>query len=523
MADADIEQPGAAATRPPAKRRGRQQRGAKPPARAVNYSQLRNAFTPQSVLSEDQVEAIHMAALDVLATYGIRVLHGEARSLLANAGADVDEPQQHVRLPRELVEGALATAPSVIEMQAAVTEKNVTLGGNAMAFVCVGGAPNFSDLDGGKRPGTFADTCNIMRLCEMFDVLHLQSPNVESQDLALNIRHLEVTRAQLALSRKVPFVYARGANQVADGFEMIRLARGLDEAGFSARPHCYTVINTNSPRQLDIPMCQGIIDFARAGQVSIITPFTLSGAMAPVTLAGALVLQHAEAISGIVLAQTTSPGAPVVYGSFTSNVDMKSGAPAFGTPEYIKAAMAGGQLARHIGLPWRGSAPNASNAPDAQGTYEFLMSLWGSVLGGANMVLHAAGWLEGGLTASIEKLILDVEGLQIVAESFEPLPVNTADLALDAIAEVEPGGHFFGAAHTMSRFGSAFYEPMVSDWRNFGAWTEDGAQTATQRANTIWKEKLAAFEAPKMDVARRDAIDAFVERRTGEGGAPPDS
>ncbi|MEL7543161.1 MAG: trimethylamine methyltransferase family protein [Pseudomonadota bacterium] len=510
------------AERQAAKRRGRQRRSAAPPARRVNYSQLRNAFTPQTVLSDDQVEAIHAAALDVLATYGMRVLHAEARTIFADAGADVDEPQQHVRLPKEVVENALANAPSIFVIEAAVAEKNVTIGGKALVFACVGGAPNFSDLDGGKRPGTFADTRNIMRLCEAFDVFHLQSPNVEPQDVPVHVRHLEVTRAQLALSTKVPFVYARGAGQVADGFEMIRLARGLDADAFAARPHCFTVINTNSPRQLDVPMCQGIIDFARAGQVSIITPFTLSGAMAPVTLAGALVLQHAEAIAGIALAQLVRPGAPVVYGSFTSNVDMKSGAPAFGTPEYIKAAIAGGQLARHIGLPWRGSAPNASNAADAQGTYEFLMSLWGSVLGGANIVLHAAGWLEGGLTASLEKLILDVEALQIIAESFEPLSVDTADLALDAIAEVEPGGHFFGAAHTMSRFGAAFYEPMVSDWRNFGAWSDDGSRTATERANTIWKEKLAAFKAPEMDVARREAIDAFVARRVSEGGAPPE-
>ena len=269
-------------------------------------------------------------------------------------------------------------------------------------------------------------------------------------------------------------------------------------------------------------MCQGIIDFATAGQVTVVTPFTLSGAMAPVTVAGALTLQHAEAIAGICLAQIVRPGAPCVYGSFTSNVDMKSGAPAFGTPEYIKAAIGGGQLARYLELPWRGSSPTASNAPDAQGTYETLMSMWGSLLGGVNMMIHAAGWLEGGLTASLEKFILDIEGLQIIAEAFEPLSMTDADIGFDAIAEVEPGGHFFGAQHTMERYQSAFYEPLVSDWRNFGAWSEDGSRTATERANIIWKDMLARYEAPPMDPGRREALDDFVERRTTEGGANPD-
>jgi trimethylamine--corrinoid protein Co-methyltransferase len=245
--------------------------------------------------------------------------------------------------------------------------------------------------------------------------------------------------------------------------------------------------------------------------------------MAPVTVAGALTLQHAEALAGITLSQITRPGAAVVYGSFTSNVDMKSGAPAFGTPEFVKAAFGAGQLARHIGLPWRGSAATASNTPDAQAAYEFLNSAWGSILGGVNMMLHAAGWLEGGLSASLEKFILDIEMLQMFAEIFQPVSAEAADIGFDAIAEVEPGGHFFGAQHTMSRYQSAFYAPLVSDWRNFGAWTEDGAKTATQRANGIWKKVLADFTPPLLDVAVSDALEDYVQRRRREGGAPPES
>ena len=257
-------------------------------------------------------------------------------------------------------------------------------------------------------------------------------------------------------------------------------------------------------------MCMGMIDFAAAGQVTVVTPFTLAGAMAPVTLAGALTLQHAEALAGIALTQAVRPGAPVVYGAFTSNVDMKSGAPAFGTPEYFKAALASGQLARHVGLPYRSSAPNASNAVDAQAMYETMMSLFGAVLGGCNLLLHCAGWLEGGLTASKEKFILDIEVLQMLAESFQPIVVDADEIGLEAIAETSPGGHFFGGAHTLARYRTAFYEPLVSDWANFGQWTEEGSRDATQRANEIWKQILAEFEPPPIDDAIAAELDEFV-------------
>ena len=488
--------------------------------RVVNYSKLRNPLIRQPAFSQDRLEAIHDTALRVIEELGIKVLNDEARAIFRDAGARVDEATLMVNIDRELVASALQSAPSEFVLHGRGEDCNVTLGGDNVAFVCVGGAPHISDLDRGKRPATLEDTRNIIRLSEHFDVIHLQSPNVESQDIPVHLRHYQVTESQLSLSRKPFFVYSRGSAQVEDAFAMTRIAYGLSQQEFEAKPWCYTIINTNSPRQLDVPMCQGIIDFARAGQVSVITPFTLAGAMAPVTMPGALVLQHAEALAGIVLSQCVRPGAPVVYGSFTSNVDMKSGSPAFGTPEFVQAAFGAGQLARHIELPWRGSAATASNAADEQSVYEYLMSAWGSILGGVNMMVHAAGWLEGGLTGSMEKYILDIEMLQTFAEIFEPLASNETDLAYDAIAAVEPGSHFFGCEHTMERYQTAFYEPLVSDWSNFGQWSDNGSLTATQRANGIWKQILQDFEAPALDQARAEELQAFIERRSAEGGAP---
>jgi len=260
-------------------------------------------------------------------------------------------------------------------------------------------------------------------------------------------------------------------------------------------------------------MAEGIIEFAEAGQAVCITPFTLAGAMAPVTLAGALVLQNAEMLAGATLVQLVSPGTPTIYGSFTSNVDMRSGSPAFGTPEYTKAAQASGQLARRYGLPFRSSNTTVSNTVDAQATYESAMSLWGAVMGGANLVNHAAGWLEGGLTASYEKLIIDAEMLQMFVAYVTPIDVDEATLAVEAIAEVGHGGHFFASPHTMERYESAFYTPLVSDWRNFESWSEAGAVDATERAHQIWRRLLADYERPPLDDAVDEALTDFVSRR----------
>jgi trimethylamine--corrinoid protein Co-methyltransferase len=303
---------------------------------------------------------------------------------------------------------------------------------------------------------------------------------------------------------------------------MVRIARGIDDATLDREPSIFTVINSSSPLRLDTPMLHGILEFSARNQVVVMTPFTLAGAMAPVTLAGALVEQNAEALAGMVLTQVVRPGAPVVYGGFTSNVDMQSGAPAFGTPEYMRTAMVGGQLARRYNVPYRSSNVSAANAVDAQAAYESVFSLWGAVMGGVNLMMHGAGWMEGGLHAGFEKVILDAELLGMVDAFLDPLVVDDETMALDAMREVGPGGHFFGAAHTQSRFRTAFHKPMLSDWRNYETWEEAGSPQVPAKANTIWKELLAAYAPPVLDPAIRDELDAFVARRKSEGGVATD-
>ncbi|BCG96034.1 trimethylamine methyltransferase family protein [Mesorhizobium sp. 131-2-1] len=503
------------------RRRGRTGQAGSESSRRPDYRSLKNPFLPQPVFSDDQVAAIHDTALRVLEELGIKVLLPQARRVFAGAGALVDEDSQMVKIGRDMVEAALASAPRSIRANGGARERDLMLELGSMAFLAGAGAPNVTDLERGRRPGTLAAFEDLTRLIQHFDVLHMLGPCIEPQDIDNHFRHYAVNRAQLTLSDKFPFVFARGTPQVEDGFEMLRLARGLSEDEFRAGAYCYTIINTNSPRQLDIPMAQGIIDFAKAGQVLVITPFCLAGAMAPITVAGALTLQHAEALAGLTLAQIVRPGAPVVYGSFSSNVDMKSGAPAFGTPEHIKATLGAGQLARFTGLPWRSGGGSAANISDAQAAHETQFALWGSVLAGATVCIHAAGWLEGGLSVSFEKLITDIEALQTVAELCARTPGDEDSIGFEAIAEVQPGGHFFSAGHTMARYRTAFYEPLVADWSNFGNWTQAGSKSATERATGIWKRLLADFQPPASAAATAGVLDEFIARRSEEGGAPP--
>ena len=501
-------------------RRGRARKSGGAPTRRTSYRRMRNPFPVMELYSADHVAGIHEAALDILERLGVKVLLAEARRLFAGGGAKTDESTQMVWPGREMVEAALASAPGSFECRGAVRERDVLMEPGALVFQPGAGAPHATDLERGRRPAGAVDFSELVSITQHFDVLEMMPPLVEPQDVPVHLRHYFTMREQLTRSDKFPFIYSRGTQQAEESFEMIRDFRGLDDAAFADECHCYTIVNTNSPRQIDVPMAQGLIDFARAGQLCIVTPFTLMGAMAPVTPDAAMTLSHAEALAAITLTQLARPGARLCYGTFTSNVDMKSGAPAFGTPEHFQASIIAGQLARHVNLPWRCASGSAANINDAQAANETQFGMWGCLLAGATVIIHAAGWLEGGLSVSYEKLITDVEVLQMVAELCATRPPDGHAENLEAIAEVAPGGHFFGAAHTMKRYRTQFYEPLVADWSNFGTWSERGGLIASQRALEIWKDIIARDERPAHPPERIAGLGDYIERHTAKGGAP---
>jgi trimethylamine--corrinoid protein Co-methyltransferase len=470
------------------------------------FRQLRNPYPPVEIISADELESIHEASLVLLERVGINFLLEEARDILAAAGADVDKDGMRVRFDRELVMSHIAHIPSEFTLHARNPGHSLVFGGNTINFSAVGSPPNWSDLESGRQPGTFEAYCDFLRLTQSTNIAQLVAGHpVEPMDVETPVRHLDATLAMIALTDKIFRIYSLGRERVRDVLEMVRIVFGVDETRLADEARVFTMINSNSPLQYDIPMLWGMIELARCRQPVMITPFTLAGAMAPVTLAGALAQQNAEALAGLAFVQMVGPGTPMMYGGFTSNVDMKSGSPAFGTPEYVKATLIGGQLARRYRVPYRSSNVNASNAPDVQAAYESQMSLWASVLAHANFVHHGLGWLEGGLCASFEKFVIDAEMLQGMAEVLRPVSVSEADLAIDAIEAVGPGGHFFGSPH---------------NWRNFESWHEAGAVDATHRAHRIYRQLLADYEKPPLDAAVKEELEAFVARRKREGGAP---
>lgn len=483
------------------------------------WQQIRNPFPPFRFITDDQVETIHQASLTVLKEHGINFLLPEARERLRIAGADVDADGPRVRFAPELVEELVGNAPSRFTIHARNPAHNVHMGDNVINVCLVASPPHVSALDMPRKAGDFESYTDLLRLGQSLNICHMIAGYpVEPIDLPPATRHLQAVQAMLTLTDKPVYAYCLGAERIRDAHAMIQIARGIPEQAFREQPSMTSVVNANSPRQYDVPMLLGMTEMAINNQPVVVTPFTLAGAMAPVTVAGALVQQNAEALAGIAYMQVVNPGAPAIYGGFTSNVDMKSGAPAFGTPEHAKATIIGGQLARRYNLPYRASNVNASNAPDAQSAYEAGMTIWSCMLGHCNMIKHALGWIEGGLCASFEKVILDAEMLQMMAEFLKPLDTHEPDLALDAIADVQPGGHYFGTQHTIERFESAFYAPILSDWRNFETWRDAGSEDATRRAHGIWKQLLAEYEAPPLDPAVAEALDSYVAHRLEDGG-----
>ena len=482
-----------------------------------------NRDRPIEPIDAEGVERIHNGAMRILEEIGILFLNAEALKILKDAGCDVDMETQRVRMDRAFVMEQVKKAPTSFTITPRNPAHTVTVGGDSMLFVNVSSPPNAMDLDRGRRVGDRESFRDFMKLTQYFNCIHLAGGYpVEPIDIHASIRHLDAIHDKLTLTDKVVHAYSLGKERVEDAMEMVRIAGGLSHEAFEASPHMYTNINSSSPLKHDLPMLDGAMRLARRGQPTIVTPFTLSGAMAPVTIAGAVAQQTAEALCVIALLQVIRPGLPVVYGSFTSNVDMRTGAPAFGTPEYVRATQISGQMARYYGLPLRASNACAANAPDAQAAWESANSLWACITSKTNIVYHAAGWLEGGLIASYEKFVIDCETLQQVMHYMKPIPMTDDDIAVDAIAAVGPRSHFFGAEHTQARYETAFYSPFLSDWRNYEAWSIAGAEEAPKRANRIWKQILAEFEPPPRDPAIAEELREFVERRKREGGAPTD-
>ncbi len=509
-------------------RRGRHRRDVAKAERETGIDQLpwqqvRLPFPPQELLSADELESIHLASLQILEEMGMDFMSEQARALLKKAGADVRDDAPRVRFDRNMVLETIRSAPAEFTLHARNPQHHLHIGGNYMAFGNISSPPNASDMDNGRRPGNSKDFKNLLRLSQYFNCINfIGGYPVEPIDRHVSTRHLECVRDMITLTDKSLYGYCTDRTRILDSIEMARIARQIDPAQLQREPSIMSVINTNSPLLFDGQMLNGVIELASRNQVTCVTPFTLAGAMAPVTLAGALAQQNAEALAGLVMTQVVRPGAPFIYGGFTSNVDMKSGAPAFGTPEYMKTAIIGGQLARRYKVPYRTSNTCAANTVDAQAAYESVFSLWGVVMGGGNLIKHAAGWMEGGLVASFEKFILDVDLIQMVTRFLQPLVVDDSTLALEAIKDVGPGGHFFGTQHTLDRYSNAFYAPLISDWRNYESWVEAGEPHAWQKANQIWKQVLAEYEEPELDPSVREEVDAFVAQRIEAGGIETD-
>ena len=483
-----------------------------------------NTDRPTEPLNEEGIQAIHNGAMQILEEIGIEILNAEALEIFREAGATING--ENVRVSREFIMEMIAKAPSQWTLTPRNPDRQLPVGGNNILFGNVSSPPSYWTINsGGKKTGTREMCKDFIKLSQYFNCIHfIGGYPVEPQDIHASIRHLDVLYDKLTLSDKVVHTYSLGKERVEDVMEMVRIAGGHSHEEFEADPKLYTNINSTSPLKHDEPMLDGWMRMARRNQGLIVTPFTLAGAMSPVTMAGAVAQSLAEGLIAVALAQYIRPGAACAIGTFTSNVDMKSGAPAFGTPEYMRATQMTGQMARFYNLPMRSSGVCAANVPDGQSMWETSNSLWASVQSGTNLVYHAAGWLEGGLIASPEKFVMDCEILQQIQRYFEPAITATTpdDIAVEAIRAVGNDGHFFGIQHTQDRYTTAFYQPFLSDWRNYEAWEAAGGTWTAERAHNVYKAIIDEFEAPAMDEAIREELQAFVARRKEEGGAPTD-
>ena len=498
-------------------------RGGRAARRELRESQAANAARPAYIsrnipllelCSEEGLEIIEANADTVLEEIGIDFKGDtEVLAMWKDAGADVDG--ERVRFPKGLLRTLLATAPETYVQHARNPARNVVFGGANTIFAPVYGPPFVHDLDQGRRYGTIADFENLVRLAYMAPHLHHSGGTVcEPVDVPVNKRHLDMVYAHMRLSDK-PFMGAVTAGErAADTVAMCEILFGKDFV--DANAVCTSLINVNSPLAYDAVMLAALKTYAKANQASIVTPFIMSGAMGPVSAAGTLAQALAEAMAGMALAQLYRPGAPVVFGLFSSALSMQSGAPTFGTPEPNLVLSAAAQLARRLKLPFRsGGSLCASKLPDAQAAYESANSLMPAVFCGVNFVLHGAGWLEGGLASSYEKFVMDCDQLGMAATLLQGYDLTEHGQALDAIREVGPGGHYLGCAHTQANFETAFYRSTLSDNNAFEHWEADGRKDMATRANALWKTWLADYQQPALDPAIDEALQAFIAERKG--------
>jgi trimethylamine---corrinoid protein Co-methyltransferase len=474
-----------------------------------------NSLPKYCYLAPEAIDQIHETSLMVLEKYGIEFNHPDAVEILERAGAEVaDRETNLIKFPRELVLREIARAPAEFALHARNPQHNVTVGGNHMVMAPVYGPPFVHDIDRGRRDAKLADFQNFVKLAQSTPQIHNAGGTlVEPEDEPQETRHLDMVYSLIKYSDKSFMGSVTSAENARDTVELAAILFGGKEQ-LAAHPALISLINVNSPRRYDTRMLEALLEYCKAGQPVIVTPFILAGAMSPVALGGTLVQQNAEALAGITLTQLVNPGSPVVYGSFLSNTDMQSGSPCFGTPESAMGLFVSAQMARRYHLPFRsGGGLTASKLPDGQAMYEATMGFWPTFLAGTNFVLHAAGWLESGLVSSYEKFVMDVELLRMMEVFLRGIPLDEEGLALDAFEEVGAGGHFLGAAHTMRHFRDAFYRPLVSDVMNYERWVQKGAKPVEVRANETWKKWLAAYQQPALDPATDEALKDFIARR----------
>jgi trimethylamine---corrinoid protein Co-methyltransferase len=477
---------------------------------------FRNSMPRYEVLSEDAMAQLDKGWRRLVTEIGVEFMAERALTLFREAGQRVEG--NTVYLDPDFVLAQVAKAPREFDVQARNPEHSIHIGGDSMAFGAVYGPPFVREGDV-RRDATMEDFRRFTKLAQAFPALDSAGGVIcEPNDTPLDSRHLDMIYALQTLTDKVYMGNVVSGENARDTIAMGEILFGGREA-IEQTPVSISLINCNSPLRWDDRMLDAMFEYCDAAQPVVLTPFILMGAMSPVTIPAALVQQIAEALSGIALAQLTRPGCPVIFGSFLSNIDMQSGSPTFGTPESGIGLLCTGQIARHFGLPFRsGGALTSSQVPDAQGGYEALMTMLPTFLAGANWVMHSAGWLEGGLVAGYEKFIVDIELLQMMQVQFTPLEIDEGSLAFDAHQEVGHGGHFLGAAHTMERFRTCFYRPLLSSSENYERWMRNGGVDAAGRATKIYQKKLEEYEPPAMDEAVRAELEEYVIRRRKELG-----